>query len=114
MTVNYIKGPTYAGDIKQAIEVVRTGAFASVGANGETVRGGTYTMVAGDATADLKDIVTGLATITGLSVMVLRAGVNVLGDGVVTVADGTFRVADGSTYKLTAGDVIRWIATGTL
>lgn len=67
MAVNYAKGPTFPGDVKQAIETVRTGAFTTIGSNGETVRGGTYTMVAGDATANLKDITTGLTTITGLS-----------------------------------------------
>lgn len=114
MAVNYAKGPTFPGDIKQAIETVRTGAFTTIGSNGETVRGGTYTMVAGDATANLKDITTGLTTITGLSLLVLRAGVNVLGDAVVTVTAGVVRIADGSTYNTTAGDVVRWVATGTL
>ena len=114
MSVNFVKGPTFSNDIKQAVEVVRTGAFTQVTDGGQSTRGGSYTMLAADATANLKDITTGLSTITGLALLVLRAGVNVLGDAVVTITGGTVRIADGSTYNTTANDVVKWIAVGTL
>jgi len=68
-----------------------------------------YTAIAGDATADLKDLVTGLTGINGWIVDIYRSNVKVGGDVVVTATGGTLRIADGSTYKITAGDVFNYI-----
>lgn len=120
MTVNFVKGPTLVNDLKQAVEVIRTGQFATVEADalavdGKVTKSGTYTMVAGDDTAGLKDITTGLATIDTFIVQILTAaGVVTAADVVLTKTDGTIRIADGSVYKLTAGHLAKWIAIGTV
>lgn len=75
---------------------------------------GQYVVTAGDAAANLADIVTGLAdlTLANCAVTVRRAGANVTADAVITEpVAGTLRVADGAaTYNVTAGDVITWSA----
>lgn len=74
---------------------------------------GTYTAVAGDATANEAVIDTGLDAITSFNVQVFRAGVNVMEDAIVTKTGGELKVADGaSTYAVTAGDVINYMVTG--
>lgn len=82
-------------------------------AGGDGVAYGFYTVTAGDATANLVNIVTGLAdtTVANIAVTVSRAGSIVTADAVITEpAPGTIRVADGSTYNTTAGDIIAWFA----
>lgn len=76
---------------------------------------GSYTVIAADATANLKDI--NLASAfdtdlpTGAIVQIFRSNVDVTGDAVITLTKATkvLRVADGSTYNMTAGDVINYI-----
>lgn len=80
---------------------------------GKAVAYGTYTAVAADATANLVNIVTGLADINlaASSVTIVRSGSILLSDQVISEPSaGTIRVADGSTYSVTAGDVINWMA----
>ena len=86
--------------------------------NFDVVKGATmdkYTVVAADATANLKDInlatAFGTDTPTGFIVQILRSNVTVTGDAVITLTPSTkvLRVADGSTYNMTAGDVINYI-----
>jgi hypothetical protein len=79
------------------------------------VRAGSYAAVADDATAGTTDIDTGLTSITGAPIVqILRSGVDVKADSVVTWDDGTITVADGgTTYAVTAGDVISWVAVGS-
>lgn len=80
--------------------------------DGQQVQG-TYTAVAGDATANEAVIDTGLDAITSFNVQVFRAGVNVMEDAIVTVSGGELTVADGgATYAVTAGDVINYMVTG--
>jgi len=78
--------------------------------------GGQYVMVAGDDTAGLTDIVTGLSTITAYVVTITTsAGVDAKSDAVITDATaGTIRIADGSTYACTATHIVNWIAIGTV
>lgn len=74
---------------------------------------GQYTVTAGDATANLVNITTGLAdlTLADCAVTVFRAGSNVTSDAVISEPSaGTLRIADGSTYNTTAGDIINWLA----
>ena len=92
-------------------------ASASDGADGAdgSVPGGSYTVLEADDTAGTKDIDTGLTSIDSFNVQILRAGVNVTDDAVLSAAGGTITVADGAAnYALTAGDVINWIAAGTV
>lgn len=115
MTTNFTKGPTFSGDMKEVIEVVRTGNFVALNTDGQTFKVGTYTMVAADDTAGLTDIVTGLSSVSAFIVQILTAaGVVTAADVVLTVTDGTIRVADGSSYALTAGHFAKWIAIGVV
>lgn len=71
---------------------------------------GTYTAVAGDATANAAEIDTGATGATGFLVQIYRADVLANGDAEITLVDGVLTIADGaSTYAVTAGDVINWL-----
>lgn len=126
-------GPTLSNDLRESIGIlcgtkVATGPIDSVNGfkiNGTsinaksgdtgTVKAGSYTMVAGDDTAGLTDIATGLSTITSFIIQILRSTVPIASDQKYTATGGTLRVADGaSTYACTAGDVVKWIAVGAL
>jgi hypothetical protein len=81
---------------------------SSTGSEGAS---GQHIVTAGEATANLVDIVTGVAgmSLANVSVTVTRAGSVVTGDAVISEpVDGTIRVADGSTYNTTAGDKVNW------
>lgn len=94
-----------------SVELDAVAAGAQIG--GKDVAYGTYTAVAADATANQTDIVTGLADLdlTKGAVSIKRSGTDVTGDAAITEPTaGTIRVADGSTYVLTAGDIINWLA----
>jgi len=74
---------------------------------------GSHTVTAGEATANLVNITTGLGdlTLADCAVTVFRAGTNVTSDAVITEPSaGVLRIADGSTYNTTAGDIINWMA----
>lgn len=75
---------------------------------------GVHTVIAAEASANTVAITTGLSVIAGFIVQIFRAGVNVMSDAAVArkaTDDGTLNVADGaSTYSVTTGDVINWIA----
>lgn len=72
-----------------------------------------HTVSAGEATANQAVIATGLTTIASILVQIYRSNVNVMADAVVTFSAGDLTVADGaSTYNMTAGDIIRYIAFG--
>lgn len=99
-----LEAATADGDV---IEVLRDAVEAPA------YRRGTYTMVAGDATANTKAITTGLDAITAYFVQIFRSGVLLNLDQAVSVSGGTITVADGaSTYAITAGDVVNWVAFG--
>lgn len=76
-------------------------------------RSGAYTVVAGDATANLVDIVTGFTTVTQYQLTIIRSGA-IVQTAITTSKQtgGVIRIADG-TYVLTADDIIYWMATGT-
>lgn len=84
----------------------------NLGGTGD-VASGQHTVTAGEATANQVDIVTGLSdlTLANCAVSVRRAG-TLTGSPVITEPSaGTLRVADNSTtYDVTAGDVITWMA----
>lgn len=86
---------------------------AVVVGNSGTIKGGLYEVIADDDTANTKTITTGLSTITSATIQVLRANVALYGE-TITFSAGNITVADGSPYVLTTGDVIRWIAIGSL
>lgn len=82
-------------------------------AGGDGVAFGFYTVTAADATANLVNIVTGLAdtSLADIAVTVTRSGSIVTADAVISEPSaGTIRIADGSTYNTTAGDIIAWFA----
>ena len=81
---------------------------------GEVTASGMYTATSDDATADEAVIETGLASASMFIARVLRADVDVTGDAVLTTASGDISVADGSTYAVTAGDEIHWLASGSV
>lgn len=80
----------------------------------ETLEGaaarGKYTADADDATAGTLSIDTGLAAPTGFIVQILRSGAVITGDAAISLSSADLVVADGSTYSVTAGDVVNWIA----
>ncbi len=86
---------------------------AATDAGGDDVAYGFHTVTGAEATANLVDIVTGLAdtALTSIAVTITRSGSIVNSDAVITEPSaGTIRVADGSTYNTTAGDIIAWFA----
>lgn len=78
-----------------------------------TSAGGRHTVTSGEATANTLDIDTGMSAISSQIIQILRSGNVSTSDVDVTVSGGVMTIADGSTYNLTAGDVINWIAYGT-
>lgn len=71
-----------------------------------------HVVTSGEATANTVTIATGLNSIIGKLVQVLRSNVDVTGDAVITSSNGDLTVADGSTFNLTAGDVINYAVGG--
>jgi hypothetical protein len=70
---------------------------------------GSYTVTASDDTANTTTINTGVTINTAL-IQIIRSGTVVSSDPVVSWATTNLTVADGSTYVLTNGDVINWVA----
>lgn len=111
-------GNTFCGHVLRqpaaAAEKVRIRLLGSVDqGNTGITKGGAYTVIAGDDTANTKTIATGLGSISAVNVMILRAGKVVASDPAVSTSAGNLVVADGSTYVLTTNDVIHWIAVGS-
>lgn len=80
-----------------------------------TVKAGAYSMDADDATANSATIASGLASITTVICQVVDSGNNVVtSDADITTSSGNIVVADGSTFNVTDGYVVRWIAIGAL
>ena len=75
--------------------------------------GGRHVATAGEATDNTLDINTKMTVVSSQNIQALRAGNVVTSDADVTVAAGVITVADGSTFNITAGDVINWMAFGT-
>ena len=71
---------------------------------------GTHTVTAGEANANAAVINTGKHDAVGFIFQVLRSKVDIGTDAKGSIAAGVLKIEDGSTYKLTAGDVINWIA----
>ena len=105
-------------DITGTLKLDSTAITASAAEINGTCDGSSKRTLSGSSTVPgspgaTQDIVTGLATITGRMVQILRSDAVVTGDAVVTVSGGTISVASGNaTYTLTAADVIFWIANG--
>jgi hypothetical protein len=72
---------------------------------------GTYTATADDATANQVLINTGKANAAGFIVKVLRGGIETSASMKASMTGGVIKVEDNSTtWVVTAGDVINWIA----
>jgi hypothetical protein len=101
--------PLAAAQIRVELEALK----GVLDAGGDDTAYGQYTVTAGDATANLVNITTGLddTSLANIAVTVSRAGSIVTSDAVITEPSaGVIRVADGSTYNTTAGDIITWFA----
>jgi hypothetical protein len=105
--INSMCGTAQGLALGTAIKNLETSAAALGGASGLVK--GTYTVVAGDDTANTKSIATGLTAITGFIVQVYRADI-LMSSIKVTKSNGNLIVSDNSTtYVLTTGDVINYI-----
>ncbi len=92
-----------------AFEYTPTGA----GLPGGIVKTGKYTATSADATAGTITIATGLAVVSVFQVTITRGTVTVTGDAKVMSSGANIIIANGpSTYTITTGDVINWLATG--
>ncbi len=69
---------------------------------------GSHTAVAADASAGSVSFPTPAKT--RFIVQVFRSNVNIGNDVKASLTAGVLKVESGSTYKITAGDVINWIA----
>lgn len=105
-----------AGNSAAEAKILLGHTFEQAGLSGGKFYMASSTVSAGEATANQKDINTGLgAQLTFWNVQVYRSGVDVKADAVVTALSsgdaGKLRVADGAaTYNMTAGDVIHVVA----
>ena len=95
-------------NIPQGSDTLNWGTVAQTGC----VRAGKHTITGAQATANAATFATGLTTVSGYIVSVLRSNVTATSDAVITESGGTISVADGSTYNVTENDVIHWIAVG--
>jgi hypothetical protein len=102
-------------DANKALDALNVTTFG-VGANrlvsSGAVRAARHTVSGGEAGAHTLDIVTGATTVVAQFVQILRSGAVVTADAHVSVSGGTLTVADGSTYAVTTGDVVNWMAVG--
>lgn len=92
---------------------LRVEVLAAGGGDSETANfaSGSHTITAGEASANLVDITTGLDdfTLSKSAVSVWNATTLATSDAVISKqAGGVLRIADGSTYNTVAGYVIRW------
>lgn len=90
---------------------VELAAMAAV----QPVTYGQYTALAGDASANLINIATGLTggapTLANCAATIRRAGADVTVDAVLSAPGSqVLRIANGSTYHVTAGDIVTWFA----
>ena len=75
--------------------------------------GMSYTVVAGDDTANSVALVTGLGTIEMVHVGVRRSNVQLATNPTVTISGGTVTIGDtGGGYTLTTGDILLLTVTG--
>lgn len=87
------------------------GAFRMNGADCKLARG-SHAVTSGEGAAHSAALATGLTSVATQFVQILRGGKVATSDAAVSVSGGTITVGDGSTYALTAGDVVNWLAIG--
>lgn len=77
---------------------------------------GRHVVTSAQATANAAviDLSTDMPVVEGVIFQILRAGNDTTTDADVTYSGGTFTVADGTTYNMTAGDIINYLAFGSL
>jgi hypothetical protein len=96
-----------------ALNVTTLGVGAARLAMSGSVRAAQHTVTSGEASAHTMAITSGATSIVAQFVQILRSGAAVTGDAAISVSGGTITVADGaSTYAVTAGDVVNWLAVG--
>jgi hypothetical protein len=108
--LNSMCGGSSAAVLGTAVSTLETSVAGMAVATG--LKKGTATVSAAQASANLANISTGLATVTSWIVQVYRSGVNVTSDAVISAqTGGVLRVADGgSTYNMAESDVINYLA----
>lgn len=81
-----------------------------------TVIVGRHVATADEATANavVINLSNDLAVIEGATFTILRSGNIIQTDADLTYSGATMTFADGSTYSVTAGDVITYVAFGSL
>lgn len=95
------------------LNVTTLGVGAARLAMSGSVRAGQHTVTGGEASAHTMAIASGATSIVAQFVQILRSGADATGDAAISVSGGTITVADGSsTYAVTTGDVVNWIAVG--
>lgn len=96
-----------------ALNVTTLGVGANRLSMSGAVRAGAHTVTSGEAAAHTLAIATGLTTAVAFIIQVLRAGAVATAVAAGSISGGTLTVADGaSTYAVTDGDVVEWIAIG--
>jgi hypothetical protein len=98
--LEYIGGSSWMESLRNNLETIEAAIPAK----------GTHTVTAGEETAGTLSVDTGLTAPTGFIVQILRAGAVATSDAALSLSDSDLVVADGSTYAMTDGDVINWIA----
>lgn len=106
--INGMCGGAAAVALGTAVKNLETSAAQMGGISGAIK--GKHVVTAAQATANVANITTGLATVTGWIAQVQRAGVDVTADGVFSAqTGGVLRVADGSTLNLAENDVVAFL-----
>jgi hypothetical protein len=112
ITKNYRERGGARDVVQGELDLVNGGLLRTNGV-AMTPAGGQYTVTAGDVTATTKTIATGLASaITSFNVQIIRAGKVATSDAAVSTSGANLIVANGSTFTLTSGDLIVWLAFG--
>jgi hypothetical protein len=107
-TLNTMCGGAAVVALGTAVKNLETSAAMMGGISGAVK--GKHVVTAAQATANVANITTGLATVTGWLAQVQRAGVDVSSDGIFSAqTGGVLRIADGSTLNLAENDVVTFL-----
>ena len=109
LDLEYIGGSSWLEKVRKNFETIKSAILSLQGEDAELAKG-SHTVTEGEETAGTLTIDTGLAAPVGFVVQILRSGAVATSDAAVSLSDSDLVVADGSTYSVTEGDVINWIA----
>jgi len=109
LNLEYIGGSSWLEKVRKNFETIKTAILSLQGEDAEIAKG-THEVTAGEETAGTVSIDTGLGTPAGFVVQIIRSGAVATSDAAISLSSSDLVVADGSTYSVTEGDVINWIA----